>query len=67
MARFARCDVRREAAAFVESDETTICGESAPLSTRFVGFSCRSAAANIARADRCYEPTTLKRAIGFSR
>jgi hypothetical protein len=37
MDRSARCDVRRVAAAFVESDETTIPGESAPLSTRFVG------------------------------
>jgi hypothetical protein len=37
MDRSARCDVRRIAAAFVESEGTTISRESAPLSTRFVG------------------------------
>jgi hypothetical protein len=52
MARSARCDVRRGAAVFVESDETTRVGESALFSTRFVGLLLQIGGANIAGADR---------------
>jgi Protein of unknown function (DUF3499) len=43
MARSARCDVRRGAAVFVGSDETTVHDNRSVLA-RFVGSSCRSAA-----------------------
>ena len=54
MARCARCVVRREAAVFVGSDETTV-SENQLVSMRFVGASCRSAARTSIRADRAAE------------
>jgi hypothetical protein len=57
LARSARCDVRREAAVFVESDETII-HESSSIIEGFVGSSCRSTArtsrARIAPSWRAY-------------
>ena len=52
IARSARCDVRWVAAVFVGSDETIVSGEPALFLTRFVGFSCRSAARTSGRGSR---------------
>jgi len=56
MARFARCDVRREAAVFVGSDEDGRVGESAHFSDAFRRLLLQIGGANIASADRADEP-----------
>jgi hypothetical protein len=53
MARFARCDVRRGAAVFVVSDETTGVAESA-LFDAFRRLLLQIGGANIAGADRAW-------------
>jgi hypothetical protein len=52
MARSARCDVRREAAVFVESDETTVLNNQLCRLEAFRRLLLQIGGANIASADR---------------
>ena len=56
MARFARCDVRREAAVFVGSDEAIMSVNQHLLLEAFRRFLLQIGGANIASADRALWP-----------
>ena len=58
MARSARCDVRRGAAVFVESDETTIFSDLSSVLDSFRRLLLQIGGANIAGAGRASSPPT---------